>query len=400
MDQLPRRRRKKGYAKISRRSKGKKQKVLKEGAQVSPSRPRRRQYAAAAAAAAAVAGDAAPGDDPPAHVVEGGEGDGGGGQVRRRSRRTAAQNSRRRLVYRLQKTDACVALLEERNNQLEEDLRQSMDREEEGAMLLEQKESRVLSLEKDLVQTRTRLDERTARFTQSNSDLKDKHKVKVKELKTQIEKEKDNTAAAIEDGREKTRVAVSAAEKEGEKRRQQSANGFRSNAKRIKASPSVLSQHILFTQLSHLLVLFLPLKKIAHEIEMKAKDDRISCIESDLYRKERDTGKIISSLGYKVESLELQNKKLQDEKDYDIALAVKQASRDERRHYSVKLGEERTVSRALRSSLKTTSAKQRVSLPFSLLLIYVSIAFSLPRRTRCTREHRDEETLRPCSGRF
>ena len=52
----------------------------------------------------------------------------------RRSRRTEAKNSRCRLVYRLEKTDALVALLEDKNNQLEEDLRESMDREEEGAM--------------------------------------------------------------------------------------------------------------------------------------------------------------------------------------------------------------------------------------------------------------------------
>ena len=86
----------------------------------------------------------------------------------RRSRRTEAKNSRRRLVYRLKKTDARVALLEDKNNQLEEDLRDSMDREEEGAMPLEQKESRVLSLEKDLVKTQTRLEERTTRFTQQS----------------------------------------------------------------------------------------------------------------------------------------------------------------------------------------------------------------------------------------
>ncbi len=90
--------------------------------------------------------------------------------------------------------------------------------------------------------------------------------------------------------------------------------------------------------------MFLPSKKISHQIEMKPNNDRISCLESDLFCQGRDLGKTILTLGSKVESLELQNKKLQMEKDYDIAFAVKEASRRKRRHYSVKLVEERSVS--------------------------------------------------------
>ena len=266
-----------------------------------------------------------------------------------------------------------------------EDLEDRLERTEQT---VRRSDRRAMQLEADFKLAKTRLEERTTRFTESISRMQENSREQARKHKLELEKKDRKREKDLAQAKKRKVAAVKDATRKVERRLAQSQTASRRHRETMEVRLPFPPLCAFPFCLSSSLTLLSPLQA-AHVSQMKEKELAWERVRAASYRNERELRKTITTLNADLSSLVSRTNLLTLEKEFELAEAAKEARRDERHVCSSRLKEQRSVVRRLETALAAEAdAKQVSHPPFRSRTPFVRSGVAAPMRSSAPVEPR------------